>query len=212
MHRTSARTNFTANLKINVRRREKAWLGPASRFKFQTSSTRHLLFLPVSAALFFNSLTVVKRRSRALPARLTFVSARSLWLSFGAHFLRTILCEMGPRSGFAAQLHLTALHITVSQVYKGHNVLYDAMILVHRQVAHFAVELDQNRTLGLKMTPVGFRAVIIDIVARGIGIMCVFDGTKLPGKIVNHNRTLRVTRYRVMLDELRAHLRHHNWL
>jgi len=32
----------------------------------------------------------------------------------------------------------------------------------------------------------------------------VFDGAKLPGKIVNHSRTLRVTRYRVMLESLRS--------
>ena len=34
--------------------------------------------------------------------------------------------------------------------------------------------------------------------------MCVFDGAKLPGKIVNHSRTVRVTRCRVMLEALRA--------
>jgi len=109
---------------------------------------------------------------------------------------------MGPRAGFGAVLRPAARHITVSDEYKGKNVLYDAMILVHRQVAHCAVELDRDRASGLQIVAAGFRDAIIDILARGIGVMCVFDGAKLPGKIVNHSRTLRVTRYRVMLESL----------
>jgi len=149
--------------------REKAWLGPATRFKFQTSFTRHALILPDGAALFPDSLAALKQRSRALPARLAAVSARLLWLSsrravFADHFAsRTIFCEMGPRAGFAAQLRPAARHITVSQEYKGHSLLYDAMILVHRQGAHFAVDLDQDRTSGLKLVAAGFRDAIIDV-------------------------------------------------
>ena len=105
---------------------------------------------------------------------------------------------MGPRAGFATMLRPAARHT------KGHNVMYNTMILIHHQVAHYAVELDRDLTSGLKMVAAGFRDAIIDIVARDIGVMCVFDRAKLTGKIANHSRTLHVTWYRVMLESLRS--------
>ena len=110
---------------------------------------------------------------------------------------------MGPRPGFGTCVRPIAGHITVSELYKGKNLLLDAMIYVHAQVARCAVELDRDRDGGLKMVAAGFRDSIMDITARGIGVMCVFDGAKLPGKIANYSsRAVRVTRYRVMLESL----------
>ena len=111
---------------------------------------------------------------------------------------------MGPRAGFGTLFRPVARLIRVSEEYSSKNMLYDAVILVHRQVAKYAVDLDRDRSSGLVMFAAGFRDAIIDIVARGIGVVCVFDGAKLPGKIVNHTRAQRLTKYCVMLQALRT--------
>jgi len=111
---------------------------------------------------------------------------------------------MGPRAGFGTLFRPVACLIRVSEEYSGKNMMYDAMILVHRQVAKYAVDLDRDRSSGLVIVAAGFRHAIIDIDARGIGVVCVFDGVKQPGKIVNHTRAQRVTKFRVILEPLRT--------
>ena len=135
-------------------RREGAWLGPPSRFKFETSCKRHAPILP-AGAVFFS--TVSERSSgpcepfqhgfATLPVRRYHGSG----VSRRVHFPLSIFGKMGLRPGMGAQLRPVARHITVSKEYKGKNVLYDALILVHRQVAHFAVELDRDRAAGLQI-------------------------------------------------------------
>jgi len=111
---------------------------------------------------------------------------------------------MGPRAGFGTLFRPVARLIRVSEEYSSKNMLYDAVILVHRQVAKYAVDLDRDRSSGLVIVAAGFRHAIIDIDARGIGVVCVFDGVKQPGKIVNHTRAQRVTKFRVILEPLRT--------
>jgi len=62
---------------------------------------------------------------------------------------------MGPVTGFDDQLRLLALHVLVSKENQGKNILHDAMIFVHHQVARYAVELDQDRVSGLQMVATG---------------------------------------------------------
>ena len=110
---------------------------------------------------------------------------------------------MGPRAGFGNLLAGVRSHITVSEYLSSKTILYDAMILVHRQVARLAIHIDKDRDEGIKMVAAGFRDNILDIIHRGIGVVCVFDGGKLPGKGVNQTRGARIARYRALLDELR---------
>jgi len=64
---------------------------------------------------------------------------------------------MGPRAGFGTLLRPVVRLTRVSEEYSGNNVLYDAMILVHRQVAKYGMDLDRNRSFGLVMVAAGFR-------------------------------------------------------
>ena len=57
VHRTALEQTSLTNSNMHHCRREKAWLGLASRFKFQTSFTRQALILPDGAALFPDSLS-----------------------------------------------------------------------------------------------------------------------------------------------------------
>ena len=110
---------------------------------------------------------------------------------------------MGPRAGFGTILAGVRTPITVSEHLISKTVLFDSMILVHRQVARLAIHIDRDRDEGIQMVAAGFRDHILDIIHRGIGVVCVFDGGKLPGKGVNQTRNARLSRYRAMLDELR---------